>query len=158
MMWHANADAVASVARRMRADDWREIEPFLMPAMHDPVRLAETLMAASPVSAVWLDMRGAEPVPQAAGGCSLLAPGYGSLWFFATDDAPRRCFADFRAWAVKTGKDTASALGVERIDVICATWREPMRRWLSGMGLTAEATHRDWPRRGLSYVRMCAVL
>lgn len=127
------ADAVLSVARRMRASDRAEVFALAWPGLDTPEALTDEVLRVSLFGATIHSLDGQ---PQAALGLAPMWPGVFAAWMFATD----RWGEVWRA-TVRRGiamRDEAAAAGMHRAQAWSAAGHDAAHAFCRALGLRQE--------------------
>ena len=142
--------AVASIAWRMRAEDWREITAMV--ALEDPDLWAERIVPVTRFGAVatWRE------IPAAALGAVEARPGVFSLWMFATADWPSVALG-VTLWCRRVLERELLAAGAHRVECQSIAEHQVAHAWLRQFGLTPESWMPGFGKRGETFITFARV-
>lgn len=137
--------AVASVAKRMRAADAREIYACRWTA--DPLTIASTVVEQARFGFVAWTAGG----PAAVVACAEHWPGFYQVAMFATDDWPDVATITSRA-ARRWIKPAMLAAGGRRAEARSHAAHSEAHRWLTWLGFVAESRMPEFGRNGEEFI------
>lgn len=142
--------AVASIAWRMRAEDWREFTAVV--ELEDPDIWAQRLVTVARFGAV-ATWRG---LPTAALAAVRTRPGVFALGMYATPDW-HQVALPVTVWCRRVLEPQLVAAGAHRVECQSIEDHHDAHRWLRSFGLRPEAMMPGWGKRGETFIQFARV-